>query len=178
MADILVGRRRRDHSGAQIDHEHGPASLRGSLHWLCCVDSTEGRAAMVVSVFDMAREQFRFVHGPIINPRQQVTARISDLPGGQLCVSAAIATSTAGTVDMWVLRDYSNDWSWQVARRIHIKNMPQLFHMAQLHLDLAEVVDNGGSRQDQELVLHLNGYVAAYSFRREEWRRTRLLPTC
>ncbi|KAK3147147.1 hypothetical protein QOZ80_3BG0278690 [Eleusine coracana subsp. coracana] len=148
------GWRNVDHTGAapagtrtEIDHKHGPAILHGKRY---------GRSSA--------------------SSRVRPSSVLPDGRGTEmsLCVFAVFAPPmTTDEMYMWVLQDYGDAKSWQLARRIGIQDMPQMLLLAEV-VEVAADVDGGG----QEIVLHVNGHVFAYSFTREVWSRTMILPTC
>ncbi|GJN40808.1 hypothetical protein PR202_gn00111 [Eleusine coracana subsp. coracana] len=81
-----------------------PISLQGHLHWL--IQSATGK--VMILVFDMAKEEFRFIDGPK-RPGLALQTTRTVLSDGKLGILAlANAPSRGSAVEMWVLKGYTD----------------------------------------------------------------------
>uniref|UniRef100_A0A0E0KE86 F-box domain-containing protein n=1 Tax=Oryza punctata TaxID=4537 RepID=A0A0E0KE86_ORYPU len=145
-------------------------SLHGNLHWM--VQRSSGSTGRLnVLVFDTARERFRLMEAPPWDSRGEnkdlARSRIVVLSGGKLC-AVAVAPATS-TMEMWVLDDDSSDArAWRLVERISLvmwdkRDLSKTFSSA------TQVAAVQGDVEGEEVILHNDGHIDAYSLRRRAW---------
>ncbi|EAY90199.1 hypothetical protein OsI_11763 [Oryza sativa Indica Group] len=151
-------------------------SLHGNLHWM--VQRGSGSTARLnVLVFDTARERFRLMEAPPWDDDSRgggekkglAMSRVVALSGaGKLC---AVAVSPAtSTMEMWVLDDDSSGGAraWRLAERVGLvmwdrRDLSRSFSSA------TQVAAVQGDAEGEEVILHNDGHIDAYSLRRRAW---------
>ncbi|KAF8728811.1 hypothetical protein HU200_018091 [Digitaria exilis] len=149
-------------------------SLHGNLHWLVNPGSGKKAAAAALLVFDTVREKFRFMAAPESPGLDPTTARLRVVPGGnkqQLCVLALTKQKQpAVALEVWVLDDYSSEprRSWRLRETIGLDGT-RLLRTTFVAAAAVEVVE--GVNEGEEVFVHLEDGIEAYSVRSKVWRR-------
>nr|CAB3495806.1 unnamed protein product [Digitaria exilis] len=155
-------------------------SLHGNLHWLVEQPGSGKKAAAVVLVFDTAKEQFRFMAAPERPGLDPTTARLRVVPRGnkqQLCVLALIKQQLPVALEVWVLDDYSSDHrrSWRLRETIGLDGT-RLSRARFVAAAAVEVVE--GVNEGEEVFVHHEDGIEAYSVRSKVWRRVSVGRRC
>ncbi|KAL6594010.1 hypothetical protein ACP70R_048911 [Stipagrostis hirtigluma subsp. patula] len=141
-------------------------NLHGNLHWLVQPSGSE-RAALLV--FDAAREEFLYMAAPESRALDVAMARLRLLSGDKLCI--LVLATRPPALEMWVLDDYSGPRSWRLRDKIRMvlmdgTDLSPTFAAAAAEVEVVEGVEEG-----EEILLRLDGWVHAYSFRHKWWRK-------
>nr|CAB3500690.1 unnamed protein product [Digitaria exilis] len=155
-------------------------SLNGNLHWLVQLPGS-GKKAAALLVFDTVREKFRFMAAPESPGLDPTTARLRVVPGGnkqQLCVLALTKQKQpAVALEVWVLDDYSSEprRSWRLRETIGLDGtcLSRARFVAAAAVEVVEGVNEG-----EEVFVHHEDGIEAYSVRSKVWRRVSVGRCC
>ncbi|KAK2630766.1 hypothetical protein QOZ80_3AG0249770 [Eleusine coracana subsp. coracana] len=146
-----------------------PISLHGHLHWL--IQSATGK--VMILVFDMAKEEFRFMDGPK-RPGLALQTTRTVLSDGKLGILAlANAPSRGSAVEMWMLKDYTDTQTWQLKEKIRMVRLnygTDLSPRFTCATTKVEVVDDDDDDDGEEIFIRLEDQIDAYNVREKVWR--------
>uniref|UniRef100_A0A0D9Z7Z7 F-box domain-containing protein n=1 Tax=Oryza glumipatula TaxID=40148 RepID=A0A0D9Z7Z7_9ORYZ len=151
-------------------------SLHGNLHWM--VQRGSGSTARLnVLVFDTARERFRLMEAPPWDDSRGggekkglAMSRVVVLSGVGKLFAVAVSPATS-TMEMWVLDDDDSSGgarAWRLAERVGLvmwdkRDLSRAFSSA------TQVAAVQGDAEGEEVILHNDGHIDAYSLRRRAW---------
>ncbi|KAL6650021.1 hypothetical protein ACP70R_014245 [Stipagrostis hirtigluma subsp. patula] len=116
-----------------------------------------------------AQEKFRCMAAPVSRALDVATARLRLLSGDNLCI--LVLATRPPALEMWVLDDYTGPRSWRLRDKIRMvlmdgTDLSPKFAAAAAEVELVEGVEEG-----EEILLRLDGWAHAYSFRHKWWRK-------
>ncbi|KAF0911991.1 hypothetical protein E2562_012802 [Oryza meyeriana var. granulata] len=95
-------------------------------------------------------------------------SRIVVLFNGKLC-AVAVAPATS-TMEMWVLDNYADVRSWRFLERISLV-MWDKHDLSKTFMSATQVEAVHGDVEGEEVIVHHDGRIDAYSLRRRAWSR-------
>uniref|UniRef100_A0A0D9WYX3 Uncharacterized protein n=1 Tax=Leersia perrieri TaxID=77586 RepID=A0A0D9WYX3_9ORYZ len=151
---------------------HGARSVtwRGNLHWMVQRGDSTGR--LQVLVFQTAYERFQLMEAPPVGHGEEDLARsrVVALSDGKLY--AVVVSPATRTMGMWVLddADYSDAPTWRLTETIGLV-MPDKCDLSKTFTLETQVAAVQLDVEGEELILHNDGRIDAYSLRRRAWTK-------